>query len=226
MYRPHLQLGLRIREARVAAGMTQKAVAEALGVTLQSVSQWENGRSQPETDRLMKLADILSVTWPWLKTGEGQKEANKASSQVFSRALAARYAPLVNPAVSYSIRTLSHEPPEQIDDRSLFARSEGIFGLYAFEIKEDIPGAVEFKKGDILIFDMGVLPRVGDVVLFDADDSTLTLAMVRSMSMDDDLVTSVVLRVYGSGREVTRLLHSPEPTLIHVMVEHRRFRKR
>lgn len=38
-------IGTKIKEARVAAQLTQEQVAEALGVSRQTVSNWENGVS-------------------------------------------------------------------------------------------------------------------------------------------------------------------------------------
>lgn len=45
----------RLREARVAAGMTQEQLGFALGVTKSSVSAWENGRETPSFRMLPEL---------------------------------------------------------------------------------------------------------------------------------------------------------------------------
>lgn len=41
------RFGDRLREARIAAGMTQEQLGFELGVTKSSVSAWENGRETP-----------------------------------------------------------------------------------------------------------------------------------------------------------------------------------
>lgn len=49
----------RLREARVAAGMTQEQLGFALGVTKSSVSAWENGRETPSFRVLPELRAVL-----------------------------------------------------------------------------------------------------------------------------------------------------------------------
>ncbi len=55
-------LNMRIRELRLARGMNQVELAKKLGVTKQSVSNWENDNIQPSIEMLVKLAKCLSVT--------------------------------------------------------------------------------------------------------------------------------------------------------------------
>ena len=42
--------------------MTQEFVAEALGVSRQTVSKWERGLSDPSTTNLMALAKLFGTT--------------------------------------------------------------------------------------------------------------------------------------------------------------------
>lgn len=55
-------LGEILKEHRLCCSMTQEFVAEALGVSRQAVSKWENGTSDPSTSNLLKLADLFGVT--------------------------------------------------------------------------------------------------------------------------------------------------------------------
>lgn len=41
--------------------MTQEFVAEAIGVSRQAVSKWENGSSDPSTSNLIALAKLFNV---------------------------------------------------------------------------------------------------------------------------------------------------------------------
>lgn len=54
--------GAKIRQRREALGMTQQELADRLCVTIQAVSQWENGRTQPDSDRILMLAKLLGTT--------------------------------------------------------------------------------------------------------------------------------------------------------------------
>lgn len=55
-------LGAKIRQRREALGLTQQELADKLCVTIQAISQWENGRTQPGSDRIFLLAKILGTT--------------------------------------------------------------------------------------------------------------------------------------------------------------------
>ena len=51
-----------IKALRTARGLTQDVLAAQLHVTRQAVSNWENGKSQPDIDTLKNLAQALNVT--------------------------------------------------------------------------------------------------------------------------------------------------------------------
>ena len=55
-------LGEVLKEHRMGCSMTQEFVAEALGVSRQAVSKWENGTADPSTSNLLKLAKLYGVT--------------------------------------------------------------------------------------------------------------------------------------------------------------------
>ena len=42
--------------------MTQEFVAEAIGVSRQAVSKWENGSSDPSTSNLIALAKLFNAS--------------------------------------------------------------------------------------------------------------------------------------------------------------------
>ena len=48
--------------ARKRLGLSQEALAEALGVSRQAVSKWETGEALPETGKLPALAKLLGVS--------------------------------------------------------------------------------------------------------------------------------------------------------------------
>ena len=63
------ELGSRIRQARLAAGLTQKQLADRLHITDRAVSKWERGLSAPDIALLEPLADVLHLTLTELITG-------------------------------------------------------------------------------------------------------------------------------------------------------------
>lgn len=66
-------LNQRIREVRQARGMSQVELAGRLGVTKQSVSNWENDNIQPSIEMLVKLAQTLAVSTDYLLGLDGRK---------------------------------------------------------------------------------------------------------------------------------------------------------
>lgn len=55
-------LGEILKHHRTSAKMTQEFVAEAVGVSRQAVSKWENGISDPSTSNLLIIADLYGVS--------------------------------------------------------------------------------------------------------------------------------------------------------------------
>ncbi len=55
-----------IRKLRLAKGISQVELASALGVTKQSISNWENDNIQPSVEMLVKLAQYFAVTTDYL----------------------------------------------------------------------------------------------------------------------------------------------------------------
>ena len=49
---------------RKEKGMTQKEIADRLGITDKAVSKWERDVAYPDTGTIPKLAEILGVTVP------------------------------------------------------------------------------------------------------------------------------------------------------------------
>ncbi len=57
----HVELGRRVRQTRKASGLSQKAVAQALGLSQQTYSRIESGDRPLAGDELVVLADALGV---------------------------------------------------------------------------------------------------------------------------------------------------------------------
>ena len=57
-----MSIGTNIKSLREERKLTQEQVAEVLGVTFQAVSSWERDEYKPDTDKLIKLAEIFDVS--------------------------------------------------------------------------------------------------------------------------------------------------------------------
>lgn len=70
MLGPDGQVGRRIRDARRARGMTQDALARAVGVSRSAVAQWETGRAGQLRGNLTRIGAALGVSAAYLMEGE------------------------------------------------------------------------------------------------------------------------------------------------------------
>jgi len=71
-----VKIGKFISEARRKKNITQKEIAEKLGVTDKTVSRWENGHYLPDISLWKELCEILDISVLDLMNGE-KKERNK-----------------------------------------------------------------------------------------------------------------------------------------------------
>lgn len=57
-----MELGPKLKDARVRAGLSQEQLAKQLGVTRQTVSNWENCRSYPDAGSLVALSELYGIS--------------------------------------------------------------------------------------------------------------------------------------------------------------------
>ena len=65
-----MSLGETIHRLRTEQNLSQDGLADALGVSRQSISKWETNRSVPDLDKLVKLSGVFGVTLDELVLGE------------------------------------------------------------------------------------------------------------------------------------------------------------
>ena len=67
-------IGERIRKKRKELGLTQKQLADKLGVRYQTVQAWELNARNPKPETIKKFADALDVSANWLAFGDGNPD--------------------------------------------------------------------------------------------------------------------------------------------------------
>ena len=70
-----MTIGKRIALLRKEKGMTQEDLANAMGVSPQAVSKWENDQTCPDISALPKLSKLLGVTADELLEGKAETPA-------------------------------------------------------------------------------------------------------------------------------------------------------
>ena len=57
-----MEIGAVLKTVRNAAGLSQEQAAEALGVSRQTVSNWETGKSYPDIVSVIRMSDLYAVS--------------------------------------------------------------------------------------------------------------------------------------------------------------------
>ena len=74
-------LGALIAVLRKSRGMTQKELAEKLGVSDKTISHWERDESSPDISMIPVIAEIFDVTCDELLKGEKAKNTSEISPE-------------------------------------------------------------------------------------------------------------------------------------------------
>ena len=57
-----MEIGHKLKNARLQSGLTQEQAAEALGVSRQTISNWENEKTWPDIVSVVKMSDLYAVS--------------------------------------------------------------------------------------------------------------------------------------------------------------------
>ncbi|EMN5860595.1 helix-turn-helix transcriptional regulator [Pluralibacter gergoviae] len=193
-------LAERLREARKAADMTQKALGEAVGVSQAAIQKIETGRAA-QTTKLLDIANALRVRPEWLSSGTGAMSADRESDKNPSRTnqdvfrvdildLAVSAGPgIVNQEFVEILHSVEYAPAEA---RHMFdgRKAENI---RIINVRGDsMSGTIE--PGDLLFVDISVKSFDGDgIYAFLYDD---TAHVKRLQKMKDKLLVISDNKIY------------------------------
>ncbi|HHT0127152.1 TPA: XRE family transcriptional regulator [Raoultella planticola] len=193
-------LAERLREARKAADMTQKALGEAVGISQAAIQKIETGRAA-QTTKLLDIANALRVRPEWLSSGTGAMSADRESDKNPSRTnpdvfrvdildLAVSAGPgIVNQEFVEILHSVEYAPAEA---RHMFdgRKAENI---RIINVRGDsMSGTIE--PGDLLFVDISVKSFDGDgIYAFLYDD---TAHVKRLQKMKDKLLVISDNKIY------------------------------
>lgn len=83
-----MELGGQIKRHRTRLGLSQEELADRIFVTRQSVSNWENGRTYPDLQSLLRLSDLFGLSLDELIKGDIEtmkEEINRLEIQKMNR---------------------------------------------------------------------------------------------------------------------------------------------
>ena len=74
-------LNERLKNLRLAKGLTLQQVGDVFGISKASVFSWESGKSHPDHKKLEKLAEVFSTSVQYLIAGISDRPASNATNQ-------------------------------------------------------------------------------------------------------------------------------------------------
>ncbi len=117
-----MTMGEKLALLRRRNGITQEALAEALGVSRQSVSRWEMDAAFPETEKLIRLCKLFGCSLDYLLV-EGDAERS-AQNEAPSAAEACRF---MRDCGYFFLATTAGEQPKLRPFGRIFAREGMLF---------------------------------------------------------------------------------------------------
>lgn len=65
-----MEIGKKLKDARMKSGFTQEAVAEKINMSRQTISNWENEKSYPDIISVIELSSLYSISLDDLLKGD------------------------------------------------------------------------------------------------------------------------------------------------------------
>lgn len=202
--------------------MKQRDVAEFFGISTQAISQWESGRTRPDSQRLACLARLLGVRLEWLldETGPivferpptvtGVRHTTRVP--VIDRVEAGDWAGIEHPSMAGSAAEFLQTDLE-VSSRTFVLVIEGR------------SMAPEFQPGDKVIIDPAIQPRPGDYVVAKRDqDQEATFKEFQVKNQDKEDRDVIELRSSNPNLPTLLIDRKNPGRIVGTMVEHRRYR--
>ncbi|WP_287497964.1 XRE family transcriptional regulator [Pandoraea sp. CB10b_02] len=168
----------RIKALREKLSISMETLASTVGVSWQTVQQWENGKTAPQRKRLQAVADALHTTVDFLMTG-GEATAGDQEFVTIKRLdvkLSAGHGHVVE----------SEDEKSRLSFRADFLRSAGATPDSAVSVT---------VKGD----SMEPLIPDGSTILVNRSDTTVVNGKVYAIRQDGKLLVKRLYKVRGGG---------------------------
>ncbi len=189
----------RIREMREKIGLKQEELAALVGVSKNTVWNWENGRREPRSSEINKLANVLGVSVSYLM-GEIDMDHENVKKNSFQPVIEI---PILDPALIACAGKGNHVENEHAKaEKTIFlpASDVGVLSVdvykrpFAVMVEGDsmenagIPDrstvvvnpAEEIYDGDIVLIAFGIMPQIAIKWIFFKRDGSIELRAANS----------------------------------------------
>lgn len=166
-----MSVGTNIKQLRERAGMTQEGLAAKVGVARSTVTQWENGWSNPRMGMVQKLAGVFRVT-----------SADIVSDEPVKSPLPDKAIPVRGTSAMVPVRVLgrTHAGERMDEDESDYEVEfpEGVVsrhpGCFALRVEGDCMNR-RYPNGCVVLVDPRMEPSNGRSVVAEFEDGRSVL---------------------------------------------------
>lgn len=216
-------VGQRIARAREHAQLKQKDVAKQFAISSQAVSQWESGRTRPDSLRLAILARMFNIRLEWLLDGSGPMSANGGAAEAPRQPNI--LVPIVNRAEASDWAGLGELTSSESAEGFLHTDLP-VSGSALAVVIDGRSMEPDFQPGDKVIIDPMVPPRPGDFVMAKRDgDQEATFRKYRLKSRDETGGDAIDLLPLNPDWPSLTIDRDNPGRIVGTMVEHRRYRR-
>ena len=226
----------KIRDAIQRSGRSKKEIAEAIGVTKQSITGWEDsGRiSKPN---LLKLAELLQIDLNWFMSDSAEQDAPKYGKlrvvtnppmaspvNVAPVALGKRAIPVISAIQAGALKEIAQ--PYEPGDGFATVYTDDEYSRWAFALEiEGESMRPEFSPGDIVVIEPEWEPRPGEYVAAKNGNNEATFKKYRPRGTDSN--GNMIFELAPLNEDYPTLRSDITPLqIIGVMAEHRRKARR
>lgn len=224
--------GERFREAREAAGYSQRALGKKIGYSGSAISQWESGDTHPDLIRRAALemaAGLLRVSVNKLLTGRDDEHA-EVPDGLKAAPDDVRNVPVISLVQAGFGRDGEDPYPRGEGSGSVLVDADLAQSLSRLVFALEITGESmleEFRPGDVVIIDPMVKPQPGDYVVAKLDrDSAATFKKYRARGSGANGEPIFELVPLNPDFATITVSSDNPGRIIGTMMEHRRRRRR
>lgn len=139
----------RIKELRQQKGVTQKELSKYLGVAQNTLSYWENGKIDIDTESLCKLADYFQISLDFLLGRENTQQRGSDPIRLTSHEKDLIHAYREKKSMQPAVDRLLDLPPDDAETAAyIAARGQNAGGATVQLNKEEIEKLRSVKESD------------------------------------------------------------------------------
>ncbi|MBE6172415.1 helix-turn-helix domain-containing protein [Enterococcus mundtii] len=134
-------IGQKISELRHKQQMTQEELAIKVGVSKQTISNWETGLKTPRMGAIQKIAELFHVTKGYII--EGEEETSRRLLSIFEKLDSERQ----QSVISFAGKKLEEQQLEtKLDNEELLKEIDEFVEEYGFEAFENLHKVITSKR--------------------------------------------------------------------------------